>query len=76
MSDTHVTTHPGAGAWVLGIFMGVLGLLGLVVASATHDNGLYVIGLLVFFGNILCIFILIGRFVGRHGAHAPDEMNS
>lgn len=66
MSDTHVNTNPGVGAWILGILMGVLALLGLIFASATHDEGMYVIGLLVFLINTVCIFVLIGRYVGRH----------
>lgn len=73
MSDAHVTTNPGAGAWLLGVFMGVLGLLGLVIASATRDGDMYVIGLLVFVINTVWIFVLIGRFVGRTGTHQRGD---
>jgi len=72
MSDTHINTTPGVGAWVLGILMGVLGVLGLVAASATHDGPVYVIGLVVFLINTVSIFILIGRYVGRHSTHSSS----
>ncbi|MGF1626356.1 MAG: hypothetical protein ACFCVH_15855 [Alphaproteobacteria bacterium] len=67
MSDSHTSHSAGAGPWILGGCMALLALLGLVMASATRDDGIYAIGLLLFLINIVCIFILIGRFVGRHG---------
>lgn len=66
--DTHRIQTGGAGAWVLGACMTLLGLLGLVLASSTHDNGMYAIGLIVFLINAVAIFFLIGRFVGRHSS--------
>ena len=64
--DTHKIQTGGAGAWILGACMTILGLLGLIFASSTHDNGMYAIGLIVFLINAVAVFFLIGRFVGRH----------
>lgn len=71
MSDTHSIKTGGAGPWVFGACMAILGLLGLVMASATHDDGMYAIGLIVFLISAISIFFLIARFVGRH--HRGDE---
>ena len=73
MSDTYVNPKPGVGAWVLGVIMGVLALLGLIYASATHDGAMYVVGLIVFIVNTISIFIVIGRCVGRHVATDTGE---
>lgn len=71
MSDTHVTRPKGAGPWILGLCMGLLGLAGLIMASGTREDGLYAIGLILFLVNTLAIFVLIGRLVGRpHDPHA------
>ena len=53
------------GTWVLGAVMGVLGLLGLGLASAAQDNIFYGTGLALFLFCVLFIFSLIHRHVGR-----------
>ena len=71
--DTHKIQTGGAGAWILGACMTVLGLLGLKLASSTHDNGMYAIGLIVFLINAIAVFFLIGRFVGRNADSDPTH---
>ena len=63
---------PGTGAapWVLGGIISLVGLLGLIAASATGDGPVYVIGLVVFLVSVLSIFALIARFAGRKGPGA------
>jgi hypothetical protein len=53
------------GTWVLGAIMGLLGLLGLGLASAAQDNVFYGTGLALFLFGVLFIFGLIHRHVGR-----------
>ncbi|MEZ5668524.1 MAG: hypothetical protein R3F55_13995 [Alphaproteobacteria bacterium] len=64
--DTQRLENAGIGPWILGFLMGVLGLFGLIMASGAHDDGIYVIGLILFLINAVSIFVLIARFVGRH----------
>ena len=52
-------------AWILGIVMGLLSLLGLVIASQAVDQAFYWTGLLFFVFGVLFIFALIGRCVGH-----------
>ena len=52
------------GAWVLGIVMGLLSLVGLLMASKATDDGFYWTGLAVFLFGVLFIFALIGRTTG------------
>lgn len=56
-------------AWILGIAMGLISLVGLVLASRAVDQAFYWTGLLFFLFGVLFIFGLIGR---RTGA-AEDE---
>ena len=53
------------GPWILGTAMGLLGLIGLALASAAEDTVLYGTGLALFLFGILFIFGLIHRCVGR-----------
>ena len=69
MSDTHISRPGTVGPWILGACMGLLGLIGLFMASATRDDGIYALGLLMFLINTVCIFVLIGRAVGRPARH-------
>ncbi len=55
----------GIGAWILGIIMGLLALVGLVMASQAVDGMFYFTGLLFFLFGVLFNFFLIGKTVGR-----------
>lgn len=52
------------GAWILGIVMGLLALLGLVMASAAVDPIFYGTGLALTAFGILFIFVLIKQNTG------------
>jgi hypothetical protein len=52
-------------SFVLGAVMGVLGLIGLFLASAAQDGTLYGAGLGLFLFCVLFIFVMIHRYVGR-----------
>ena len=58
----------GIGTWVLGGVMGLLALVGLIMASGAADGMFYFTGLLFFLFGVLFIFFLIGRNVGRPSA--------
>jgi hypothetical protein len=53
------------GPWVLGTTMGILGFIGLVLASAAEDTVFYGTGLALFLFGVLFVFGLIQRWVGR-----------
>ena len=53
------------GSWILGAVMGVLSLLGLIMASQAQDNAFYYTGLLFFIFGVLFIFALIKRSTGE-----------
>ena len=48
-------------SWVMGVFVGVLGLVGLVLAAGAHDAPIYGFGLGVFAFAILFVFFLVKR---------------
>lgn len=48
-------------SWVMGVFVGVLGLVGLVLAAGAHDAPVHGFGLAVFVFAILFVFFLIKR---------------
>jgi len=52
------------GNWILGAIMGVLSLLGLIMASQARDDAFYFTGLLFFLFGVLFIFALIKRSTG------------
>lgn len=52
-------------SWVLAVIMGLIALLGLVMASGAEDEVFYVTGLALFAFGVLFIFVIIGRNVGR-----------
>ena len=54
------------GIWIAGFLMGLLSLLGLVLASAARDATFYAFGFALFLFGVLFIFGLIGKYVG-HG---------
>jgi hypothetical protein len=54
-----------SGPWVLGAFMALLSLLGLVMASGAKDELFYSVGLIFFLFGLLFIFGLIRKYVGR-----------
>ncbi len=80
MTTDENAVAPGTGAapWVLGGIISLIGLLGLIAASATGDGPVYVIGLVVFLVSVLSIFALIARFAGRKGPRTlqPDSLPS
>ncbi|MGH6944654.1 MAG: hypothetical protein ACREH6_10595 [Geminicoccaceae bacterium] len=51
--------------WALGVVLGVISLVGLVLASRAQDDAFYATGLGLFVFGVLLIFVLIGRHVGR-----------
>jgi hypothetical protein len=53
------------GSFVLGGVMGVIGMLGLFVASGAKDGVFYATGLGLFVFCVLFIFGMIHRLVGR-----------
>ena len=55
----------GIGTWILGGVMGLLSLLGLIMASQAADGMFYAAGLLFFLFGVLFIFFLIARSVGH-----------
>lgn len=57
-------TDDTIGAWILGVVMGVLALLGLVMASAAVDSIFYGTGLALTAFGVLFIFVLIKRNTG------------
>jgi hypothetical protein len=58
-------------SFILGAIMGVIGLIGLFLASRAVDGMFYVFGLLLFLFGIGFIFSLITRHTGqpRAGGH-------
>jgi hypothetical protein len=48
-------------SWVMGVFVGALGLVGLVLASGARDGAVYGFGLGVFGFAVLFVFLLIKR---------------
>ena len=52
-------------AWILGIVMGLVSLIGLGIASRAEDASFYLTGLGLFVLGVLFIFGLIYRCVGR-----------
>ena len=57
-------------SWVMGVFVGVLGLVGLVLAAGAHDVPIYGFGLAVFGFAILFVFFLIKRSFDGTGEQA------
>lgn len=57
-------------SWVMGAFVGVLGLVGLVLAAGAHDVPIYGFGLGVFGFAILFVFFLVKRSFDRAGEEA------
>ncbi len=52
------------GAWILGIVMGLLALLGIVMASAAVDPIFYATGLVLSVFGVLFVFFLIRNNTG------------
>ena len=51
--------------WVLGTVMGLVGLLGLLLASHGHEGALYIIGLMLFAFAVAFNYWLIVRNTGQ-----------
>jgi uncharacterized membrane protein len=51
----------GLSTWIIGAFVAVIGLLGLIVAAQAVDSAMYVAGLLFFLFGALFDFWLIKR---------------
>ena len=62
------------GSWILGGAMGVISLVGLIMASQAQDDAFYYTGLLFFVFGVLFIFALIKRCTGTPSAEpGPAE---
>ncbi|MFO0291836.1 MAG: hypothetical protein ACK51F_00685 [Rhodospirillales bacterium] len=48
-------------SWVVGVFVGALGLIGLFLASGAHDGAIYGFGIAVFVFSVLFVFMLVKR---------------
>lgn len=59
----------GAGKWVLGGLVSLLGLVSLFVASRAHDRDMYLFGLIFFAATIIFVFSLIRSHTGRPKSH-------
>lgn len=59
---------------ILGAVMGLLGLLGLIMASRAHDDGIYVTGMIVFLFGVFFIFAMIKRYYDQ--AESADSERS
>jgi hypothetical protein len=54
----------GVGKWVLGGAMGVLSLIGLIMARNAVNDAIYWTGLLVFAFGVLFIYGMVARYAG------------
>ena len=63
------------GKWVINVIVGVIGLLGLYVASRATDNTFYAMGLIVFVLAVAFIFYSIRRAFDEAGARprGPED---
>jgi hypothetical protein len=63
------------GRWVANVIVGVIGLLGLYVASRATDNTFYAMGLIVFVLAVAFIFYSIRRAFDEAGARprGPED---
>jgi hypothetical protein len=63
------------GRWVANVIVGVIGLLGLFVASRATDNTFYAMGLIVFVLAVAFIFYSIRRAFDEAGARprGPED---
>ena len=52
-------------SWALAVVMGLVALLGLVMASQAGDQIFYGTGLALFAFGVLFIFVIINRNIGR-----------
>jgi len=59
-------------AWATAVVMGLVGLLGLFMASGAQDGVFYVTGLALFLFGVLYIFVTITREVG-HPPHSQED---
>ena len=66
------------GRWVFGAIMGLIGALGLFMASRAADQTFYWTGLVFFLFGVIAIFGLIGRAYGppRRRGHEEEETHS
>ncbi len=56
--------NDSTGAWILGVIMGMLALLGLIMASGAVDRIFYSTGLALTIFGVLFIFVLIKQNTG------------
>ena len=59
------------GNWILGAVMGLLGFVGLVMASQAKDDAFYVAGMIFFLFGVLFVFAMIKR--AYDGTGKSDE---
>jgi hypothetical protein len=65
MLDSEVDRKGGAGSWVLGAVVGLVGMIGLFLASRADDATLYWVGMLIFLFAVLFVFNLIVAHTGN-----------
>ena len=53
------------GAWIFGVVLGFLSLLGLFIAGRAHDAAFELFGFALFAFGVLMIFGLIARYTGH-----------
>ena len=53
------------GNWIMGGLFGLVGIIGLFMASGAHDDMFYFSGLLIFVFSIFLIF----RLITKYGPH-------
>ncbi len=51
--------------WAVAIVVGLLGLMGLFVASSAGDGAMYIFGLVIFIGSVLVIMVQVKRFYDK-----------
>ncbi len=59
------------GIWVAAIAVGLIGIVGLFLASGAHDGTMYYVGLLVFLFACIFEFGLIARLTDYHRKKDP-----
>ena len=60
------------GAWIFGVVMALLSLVGLFIASRAHDAMMYAVGFLLTAFGLAFIFWLIAKNTG-HPKHRTEQ---
>jgi hypothetical protein len=59
----------GAGRWIFGGIMTLIGIYGLFAAANARDTGFYLFGLLLFLFAVLFVFSMIHKYTGGSNGH-------